>query len=65
MSLFPWSKKNRREQADNQAAVDALKKQALTNIEEGTKAVKDLNDKLEKEGGVTFRIYIATGGGRR
>ena len=45
--------------------IQALKKSMLNKIDRATQTTKLLNDKLEKDGGVTYRIFLATGGDRR
>jgi hypothetical protein len=37
----------------------------LNKIDRATQTTKLFNDKLEKDGGVTYRIFLATGGDRR
>ncbi len=64
VSMWFWS--SQKKQPDRrELEIQRLKKTTLEKIDHATDATKQLNDKLEKEGGVTELIFLATGGDRR
>lgn len=48
-----------------EAEVRAINSEIIQKVDNVTKKAKKLNTRLDQDGGVTWRIYLATGGDKR
>lgn len=58
-------KKRQNEAARKEAVIQAIHAETDGKIEEATRATRKVNQFIEKQGGTTNLIFLATGGERR
>lgn len=65
-NMWFFGKRRNIAQSDaKEAQIQAIRQETLGKIDEAAKSTERLNKLLEKDGGVTYMLFLATGGDRR
>ena len=58
-------RKREKELADKEKQIQAIHRDTLKKIDDASRSNAKVNNFIEKNGGITEMIFLATGGGRR